>query len=75
MADNTPREVPWHAAYPAPKSVAASLPRHKLLQWFHDGKKAGKDFVLVDVRRTDFEVCSVYPYIDLSWWTIFGLEG
>lgn len=58
MADTTPKEVPWHAAYPAPKSTVASLPRHELLQWFRDGKKAGKDFVLVDVRRTDFEVCS-----------------
>lgn len=60
MADHTPKEVPWHAAYPAPNAVAPSLLRHELLQWFQDGKKAGKDFVLVDVRRTDFEVCRVY---------------
>jgi arsenical-resistance protein 2 len=28
-----------------------------LLQWFREGKQPGRDFVLVDVRRTDFEVC------------------
>lgn len=47
---------PWHAAYPAPQSTPAALPREELLQWFREGKQAGKDFVLVDVRRTDFEV-------------------
>lgn len=67
MADSTPKEVPWHAAYPAPKSVVAALPRHELLQWFRDGKKAGKDFVLVDVRRTDFEVCIDFDLMDDLW--------
>lgn len=52
-----PSEVPWHAAYPAARSVAVSLSRQELLQWFRDGKRVGKDFVLVDLRRTDFEVC------------------
>lgn len=66
MADNTPKEVPWHAIYPTPKCVVPSLPRHELLQWFRDGKKAGKDFVLVDVRRTDFEVCKGY-LLTLTW--------
>lgn len=47
---------PWHAAYPAPKATAQALPRTELLQWFREGKQAGKDFVLVDVRRTDLEV-------------------
>lgn len=50
-------ETPWHASYPAPRTVAPSLSRQELLQWFREGKRAGTDFVLVDVRRTDFEVC------------------
>lgn len=49
-------EPPWHAGYPAPKTAAASLSRADLLQWFREGKQAGKDFVLVDLRRADFEV-------------------
>lgn len=53
---STQEEQPWHAAYPAPRNTADSLPRHELLQWFRDGKQPGKDFVLVDLRRTDFEV-------------------
>lgn len=48
---------PWHAAYPAPKATPETLPCHELLQWFREGMQLGRDFVLVDVRRTDFEVC------------------
>ncbi|KAJ5135727.1 uncharacterized protein N7515_005005 [Penicillium bovifimosum] len=47
--------APWHAAFPAPKSVAPSISREELLQWIRDGKQAGKDYVLVDLRRTDYE--------------------
>ena len=54
-------DTPWHAAYPAPKSKAASLSRQELLQWFRDGKQAGKDFILIDVRRTDYEVRRILP--------------
>lgn len=51
-------EVPWHAAYPAVK--AASIPTitcKELLHWYEEGKKPGLDFVLVDLRRADHEVC------------------
>lgn len=53
---------PWHAAYPAPQSTAQALPRTELLQWIREGKQAGKDFVLVDVRRTDFEVQTLFRH-------------
>lgn len=53
---STQEEQPWHAAYPAPRNTADTLPRYELLQWLRDGKQPGKDFVLVDLRRTDFEV-------------------
>lgn len=49
-------EKPWHAVYPAPKTTAAVITRESLLTWMLEGKVAGKDFVLVDLRRTDFEV-------------------
>jgi len=50
-------EKPWHAAYPAPKTTAPAITRETLLSWLVEGKQAGKDFVLVDLRRTDYEVC------------------
>ncbi|KAJ5337116.1 uncharacterized protein N7506_005138 [Penicillium brevicompactum] len=48
-------ETPWHAAFPAPKSTPPSLSREELLGWIREGKQAGKDYVLVDVRRNDYE--------------------
>ncbi|KAJ5374676.1 hypothetical protein N7517_006682, partial [Penicillium concentricum] len=36
-------------------TVAGSISRLELLRWFQEGKRIGKDFVLVDLRRTDFE--------------------
>lgn len=53
-------EKPWHAAYPAPKNTAASVTREVVLSWIQNGKTAGQDFVLVDLRRTDFEVRGKY---------------
>jgi hypothetical protein len=53
---STQTETPWYAAYPVAKSNPPAVLRAELLQWFKDGKQTGKDFVLVDLRRTDFEV-------------------
>lgn len=49
-------EEPWYAALPLPKTTARSIPRSHLLSWLKKDKEAGKDFVLVDLRRTDHEV-------------------
>lgn len=52
-------ELPWHAAYPPPKHEnPPSIRRNEVLQLFRDGKTVGKDFILVDLRRTDHEVRS-----------------
>ncbi|KAK9491042.1 Rhodanese-like domain-containing protein [Lipomyces doorenjongii] len=48
-------EAPWHAAYPEARTTAASITRLELLKWFRAGKVPGRDFVLVDLRRTDHE--------------------
>lgn len=56
-ASKTETETPWHAAYPAPRNASpSSISCAELLQYFRDGKKAGKDFILVDLRRNDHEV-------------------
>ena len=47
---------PWYAAYPTPKSTVSAITRGTLLSWMLNTKVAGKDFVLVDLRRTDYEV-------------------
>lgn len=50
-------EIPWHAAYPAPRNTNPdSVSRQDLLQWLEAGQESGKDFLLVDLRRTDHEV-------------------
>ncbi len=50
-------EPPWHAAYPPPKHAEPStISRAEVLKFFQEGKKVGKDFILVDLRRNDHEV-------------------
>lgn len=51
---------PWHAAYPAPRNTEpGKITREELLELLKtNGKVAGRDFVLVDLRRNDYEVRS-----------------
>ncbi|KAJ5794061.1 hypothetical protein N7457_000660 [Penicillium paradoxum] len=58
-------EIPWHAAFPAPRGAAPSISREELLQWIRDGKQAGKDYVLVDLRRTDYEGGTIQGSLNL----------
>ncbi|KAF4767228.1 hypothetical protein N7455_006852 [Penicillium solitum] len=58
-------ELPWHAAYPAPRGAAPSISREELLQWIREGKQAGKDFLLVDLRRTDYEGGTIQGSLNL----------
>ncbi|KAG9229910.1 Rhodanese-like domain-containing protein [Amylocarpus encephaloides] len=65
-------DKPWHAAYPAPKTTAAVITRESLLSWMLDGKVAGKDFVLVDLRRTDFEGGTIRGSINLPAQSLYS---
>ncbi|KAL2820879.1 Rhodanese-like domain-containing protein [Aspergillus cavernicola] len=57
---------PWHASYPSPKTTnPASLPRETILHWLKQGKIPGVDFLLVDLRRTDFEGGSITGSLNL----------
>jgi arsenical-resistance protein 2 len=52
-----PDPAPWYAAYPAPERAAAAISRADVLQMLRtEQTDAGRDLVLVDVRRNDFEV-------------------
>jgi hypothetical protein len=58
-------EQPWHAAFPAPRTAEpASLTRDEVLVKLQAGG-VGHDFILVDLRRTDYEVrlCSIAVYV------------
>lgn len=57
MADATPtlKEAPWHAAFPAPKASTDAISKEQFLAWLHEGKTCGLDFVLVDLRKNDYE--------------------
>ncbi|KUJ18911.1 uncharacterized protein LY89DRAFT_582268, partial [Mollisia scopiformis] len=72
-------------AFPAPKMAAFMVTRSALLSWMRKGKVAGKDCVLVDVRRTDFEGGTIHGSINLpaqslhptipSLYTLFSAAG
>ena len=51
---------PWYAAYPAPKSQPAGMTREAVLGMMKDSV-AGKDYVLVDLRRADHDVRVASP--------------
>ncbi|KAK3936353.1 Rhodanese-like domain-containing protein [Diplogelasinospora grovesii] len=64
MAAETPAPAPWYAAYPAPKSEAATMPREEVLVMLKE-QRPGKDFVLVDLRRNDHEGGTIRGSINL----------
>jgi len=54
---DVPKEQPWHAAYPEPRSEPQPIPRHEVLQMLKDlaSTPQREQFVLIDLRRTDYE--------------------
>ena len=50
---------PWHENFPSPKAELRSISPDELVKLISDPSKvAGKDYLVVDVRRTDFAVPS-----------------
>ncbi|KAJ5723081.1 Rhodanese-like protein [Penicillium malachiteum] len=68
----SPVAQPWHAVYPDPKTTAPSISRAEVLKWFREGKRAGRDFVLVDLRRTDSEGGTIRGSLNLPAQTIYS---
>ncbi|KAK2795795.1 hypothetical protein FQN52_003645 [Onygenales sp. PD_12] len=82
--------APWHALFPAPKSKAPTISRAEVLGWLeqrekNEGEGGVVDYVLVDLRRVDYEggtistsinlpAQSLYPTIP-SLYTIFKQAG
>jgi hypothetical protein len=59
---STDAATPWHAAYPSPLSKTPSaMTRQEVLNMIKDSRNiAGKDYVLVDLRRADHEVAPTF---------------
>ncbi len=50
-------DTPWHAGYPKPKNQSpATVTRQEILGMLLAAEKPQKDLVLIDLRRTDYEV-------------------
>ncbi|KAI1421566.1 Rhodanese-like domain-containing protein [Xylaria sp. FL1777] len=64
-------EQPWHAAFPAPKTAKpASLTREEVLAKLR-AADTGRDFILVDVRRNDYEGGTIRGAINLPAQSLF----
>ncbi|KAI1121327.1 Rhodanese-like domain-containing protein [Nemania abortiva] len=64
-------EQPWHAAFPSPKTTEpASLTREQVLDKLRTGA-VGRDFILVDVRRNDYEGGTIRGAINLPAQSLF----
>ena len=71
---STDDSKPWHAAYPAPTTTQpGAVSREEMLELLGTGV-VGKDYVLVDLRRNDYEVCPAAEAAHLSK-HIPSLEG
>lgn len=54
MSSALPPDSPWDPAYPIAKNQnPATITSSEVLAMLREGKQAGKDFVLVDLRRED----------------------
>ncbi|KAM6511891.1 hypothetical protein FALCPG4_016880 [Fusarium falciforme] len=64
---STDAATPWHAAYPPPLNKApAAMTRQAALEMIMDSKNiAGKNYVLIDLRRTDHEGGTIRGSINL----------
>jgi hypothetical protein len=73
MTDTTtPKQENWWDAFPAPRAKCAEITTDEMMKMFDDMdiKPEPKSFLLVDVRRTDWEVrrfvvCTSSSYVDI----------
>jgi len=53
--------IPWYSHFPSPRSKPRSITNDEVAKLIRNpDKKVGKDYIVIDVRRTDFDV-SPYP--------------
>lgn len=61
---------PWHAAYPAPRNSPATISREDALDMIkQSAETSSRDYVLVDLRRNDYEVTLITILQIPSYWS------
>ncbi|KAL1844205.1 hypothetical protein VTJ49DRAFT_3861 [Mycothermus thermophilus] len=69
MSEPTAPSQPWYAAYPAPKSEVVTISRDEVLALLKSAAASSpekkRDFVLVDLRRNDFEGGTIRGSVNL----------
>ncbi|KAK4458535.1 arsenical-resistance protein 2 [Cladorrhinum samala] len=60
-----PAPAPWHAAYPAPQATGGEITREEVLELLKTVPLDKRDFVLVDLRRNDFEGGTIRGSVNL----------
>jgi len=66
MAEAEKKSPEWWTTFPTPKSKCDEITAENLMALFDNmdkGNAGKKDFLLVDVRRTDWEVRPLFPLI------------
>ena len=60
-------EQPWHAAFPEPRALVTEITGEQLMKKFDDMdiEPKPRDFLLVDVRRTDWEGGTILTSLNL----------
>ncbi|CAK7207019.1 hypothetical protein SEUCBS139899_009827 [Sporothrix eucalyptigena] len=67
-------DAPWHAAYPDPKSDVVFISREEILALINDSAHvAGKDYILVDLRRNDYHGGTIQGSINLPAQSLWPL--
>ncbi|KAK5662566.1 hypothetical protein OQA88_8479 [Cercophora sp. LCS_1] len=64
MASTDTPAAPWHAAFPAPKAQPGGMSKEAVLELIRSAV-AGRDYVLVDLRRIDHEGGTIRGSINL----------
>lgn len=72
MAEDQKEEAPWWAAFPAPKAKCEDIPADEVFQLLQTHVPgAQRDFLLIDVRRTDWEGGTISTSINLPAHTLY----
>lgn len=64
MAETQNPKAEWWAAFPAARAMCESISTDELMKKFDDMdiKPGPREFLVVDVRRNDWEVRSQFPF-------------
>ncbi|EGP82397.1 unnamed protein product [Zymoseptoria tritici ST99CH_1A5] len=71
-------EKPWHASFPPPRSNAGTMSPEQLLELLQDERKLpGRDFLLIDLRRSDHKGSTIRGSLNLPaqslWYSLDSL--